>query len=291
MNATEIRDLRLDRVYANPDQPRKDFDEGKLEELAMSITEYGVLEPIVVCQRGDRFMIICGERRYRASLLAEKSDIPARIIEADDALVEELALLENVQREDLNVIEEAEAYMRLLARGWGLRKLADKLGYKKTGPIADRISLLNLAPEYQAMTARGDLTPGTAYEMSRLPVDKQHIVFEKIRKGELNDANKLYAYVAALVDIDRQAEIFALTPLTEYEKDSIETFEKLMKSAERLLGQLKSDNRMKHLEKASMHCAVTPERIQFVIKGLQGVRKVFLVGDGVKEAQKEKAAV
>ena len=179
VSATEIRDLRLDLVYANPDQPRKDFDEAKLKELAMSIREHGVLEPIVVCQRGDRFMIICGERRYRASLLADKTDIPVRIIEADDALV----------------------------------------------------------------------------------------------------------------DLDRQAEIFALTPLTEYEKDSVETFEKLMKSAERLLGRLKSDNRMKHLEKASMHSEITPERIQFVIKGLQEVRRVFLVGDGVKEAQKEKAAV
>src|ERR1035437_6769618 len=124
--ADNLATIPLHLIYPNPDQPRKDFDAEKLEELAMSIREYGVLEPIVVTKRDVRYMIIAGERRYRASLLAAISEIPARIIEADDTLVEELALLENVQREDLNIIEEAKAFKSLLDRGWTREELAAK---------------------------------------------------------------------------------------------------------------------------------------------------------------------
>ena len=92
-------------IYANPNQPRKAFDPEKLQELAGSIKEYGVLEPIVVTPRADRYMIIAGERRFRASTLASLSELPA-LIKADDNMVEELALLENVQRQDLTIIEE-----------------------------------------------------------------------------------------------------------------------------------------------------------------------------------------
>lgn len=102
---------------ANPNQPRKQFDQGALEELAESIKQYGILEPIVLKPRDGQFMIVAGERRFLAPKLAGLSEIPARIIEASDELVEELALLENVQRQDLNAIEEAKAYRALLDRG------------------------------------------------------------------------------------------------------------------------------------------------------------------------------
>lgn len=176
MKVTTIREIELKEIFPNPDQPRKDFDQDKLEELAMSIRQYGVLGPIVVTPRKTGFMIVAGERRFHASLLAGLKSIPASVIEADDALVEELALLENIQRQDLNVIEEGKAYRRLLDRGWSVEDLAKKLGYKKTGPIHDRLSLLNLKPEYQELTIRGTLAPLQAYEMSRLAPDKQDIV-------------------------------------------------------------------------------------------------------------------
>jgi len=109
--------IALDRIFPNPDQPRKEFSQRRLEELAQSIKESGLMEPIVVTRRGARYMIIAGERRFRACKLAGLTEVPVREIEADDQKVAELALLENLQREDLNLIEEAQAYQDLLNRG------------------------------------------------------------------------------------------------------------------------------------------------------------------------------
>jgi len=283
-----IKDIKLNLIYPNPDQPRKEFDQDKLEELAMSIKEYGVLEPIVVTPRGNRLMIIAGERRWRASLLAGLPKIPARVIEADDALVEELALLENIQRQDLNIIEEGKAYQRLLNRGWSVEDLAKKLGYKKTGPIYDRVSLLNLTDEYQEAVINGQLTPAQAYEVSRLPQIKQQIVVTKIRKGELNSYNKLYAFVTGMIAIENQQEIFALTPLTECESESIKTFNNLMASIERFCKRLHDEDRMRHLEKTALHTDITADRLDLVISHLQKIRRTMLVGEGLKKARKEK---
>lgn len=285
-----IDELPVGEIYPNPDQPRKDFDEEKLEELAMSIREYGVLEPIVVTPRGGKFMIIAGERRFRASLLAGLTSIPARAIEADDALVEELALLENIQRQDLNIIEEGKAYQRLLDRGWSVEDLAKKLGYKKTGPIYDRVSLLNLTPEYQEMTIRGSLTPSQAYEISRLPQDKQPVVFDKIRRGELNSYNKLYAFVTAMINLESQQNIFALAPLSETERESIATFNGLLNSIERFVRKVYQHDKAEHLQKAVFHSDLSPEKLDFIIHSLQKIRRTILTGEGVKKALREKAA-
>jgi len=286
----KITELKIQQVCPNPDQPRKDFDEEKLEELAMSIKQYGVIEPIVVTPRADRFMIVAGERRYRASLLAGMDTIPARAIKADDDLVEELALLENIQREDLNIIEEGRAYERLLKRGWTVEEIAKKLGYKKLGPIEDRLSLLNLKEEYQDMVVKGQLTPSQAYEMSRLPQGKQDLVFEKIRKGELNSYNKLYSFVTAMINIEAQGEIFALAPLLESERESINTFSGLMSSIERFIKRVQETDKLRHMEKAVFHSEITPERIDFIIQSLQKIRRIVLAGEGVRKAIKERAA-
>ena len=122
---SDLKNILLPSVFPNPGQPRKEFDQAKLEELAQSILTYGVQEPIKVTPRpfvgegqGVRagFMIVMGERRYRASVLAGVEKIPAIVEDFTDEQVEELALLENLQREDLNIIEEANAYQRLLSR-------------------------------------------------------------------------------------------------------------------------------------------------------------------------------
>lgn len=284
-----ISDIDITQIFANPDQPRKEFDQDKLEELAMSIKEYGVLEPIVVTPRANRLMIIAGERRYRASLLAGMTVIPARIIEANDHLVEELALLENIQRQDLNIIEEGQAYQRLLDRGWSVETLAKKLGYKKTGPIYDRLSLLNLTPEYQREVIQSNLTPLQAYEISRLSPDKQVMVYGKIKRGELNTYNKLYAFVTGIIALENQQEIFALTPLSEEEKVSISAFSCLLGVIEKFIGKVQGENRIRHLEKASLHGDISAQRLDLIITHLQKIRRTILVGEGVKDAQKEAA--
>lgn len=290
MKTLQDTELLLDAVFPNPDQPRKIFDPEKLEELAMSIKQYGVLEPIVVTPRKGRYMIIAGERRFRASLIAGLTKIPARIIKADDAMVEELSLLENIQRQDLNILEEGRAYQRLLDRGWTVEALAKKLGYKKTGPIYDRISLLNLKPEYQDMTITGNITPAQAYEISRLPQDKQDIVYTKIRKGELNTYNKLYAFVTGMINLDAQSEIFALTPLSETEKESIQGFTGLITAIEKFIHRVYEQDKLRHLEKAVFHSDIDAERIDYIIHSLQKIRRTILTGEGVKKALQEQAA-
>ena len=282
-NDPAIIEVPMSRVYPNPDQPRKEFDEAKLEELAGSIKEYGVLEPIVVTPRKDRYMIIAGERRFRASTLARLETIPARVIVADDALVEELALLENVQRQDLNAIEEGEAYQRLLKR-YTVDELAKKLGYKKTGPILDRVQLLSLASEYRDMVANGTLGPSEGYEIARVPESKQRIVFEKMQRGELNTYNKLFAFVQGMINLEKQSEIFALAPMTDAERESVETFSGLVSSVERFIRKVQDKERLRHLEKAVFHSDVSPERLDYIITSLQKIRRTILVGDGVKKA-------
>ena len=277
------RDIPMSEIFPNPDQPRKEFDPDKLAELAASITTYGVLEPIVVTPREGRYMIIAGERRYRAAALAGLKAVPARVIIADNSLVEELALLENIQRQDLNVIEEGKAYANLLKK-YTVEELAKKLGYKKTGPILDRTQLLDLAPEYQEMVVKGMLSTSEAYEMSRLPVDKQQGVFLKLQRGELNSYNKLFAYVQGVINLAAQEEIFALAPLSEKEQESIASLSNLMASIERFIGKVQEQDKAKHLEKAVFHSDISPERVDFIIGSLQKIRRTILVGDGVKKA-------
>ena len=292
MKTTNVKEIKkrepnaeipLSEIFANPDQPRKKFDPEKLEELAASIKNHGVIEPIVVTPREGRYMIIAGERRYRASLLAGCKTIPARVVNADNALVEELALIENIQRQDLNVIEEGKAYANLLKK-YTVEELAKKLGYKKTGPILDRTQLLDLATEYQDMVVNGTLSTSEAYEMSRLPVDKQQGVFLRLQRGELNSYNKLFAYVQGVINLAAQEEIFALAPLSEKEQESIANLSSLMTSIERFISKVQEQDKAKHLQKAVFHSDVSPERFDFIIGSLQNIRRTILVGDGVKKA-------
>ena len=135
-DASRLRDLPIESLIANPQQPRKDFDEQALEELAQSIRSSGILQPLVVRPRGAQFEILVGERRWRAAQRAGLAQVPAIVREASDAEALELALVENLLREDLNPVEAAQAYQRLLAEfGWTQEELAKRIGKAKT-PVA-----------------------------------------------------------------------------------------------------------------------------------------------------------
>lgn len=166
--SNKIIELPIKEIFPNPDQPRKEFDRHKLAELAMSIKEYGIFQPITVTPRNDRYMIIAGERRFRACQLAGLEKVSAMIKVANGELVEELALLENIQRQDLNIIEEAMAFRALLERGMSKEDLARKMGFKQMWRIDERTSLLNLTEEIQKMVVKGRITNSQAFEMSRV---------------------------------------------------------------------------------------------------------------------------
>ncbi len=162
-DASAADTLPISRVEPRGGQPRTLFDETALEELAESIRQHGVLQPITV-RRLDSgyYQIVAGERRWRAARLAGLTDIPARIIEADDRKTQELALVENLQREDLNPLEEARGY-RALMEDFGLTQETVSQSVGKSRPaIANSLRLLSLAPEVSSLLEKGDLSSGHA---------------------------------------------------------------------------------------------------------------------------------
>lgn len=156
----QVEEIQLDLIVANPYQPRKTFDEESLQELADSIKEHGILQPIAVRKKGRKFEIVAGERRYRACLLAELEVIPVIIKELSDAQMMELAILENLQREDLTVIEEAEAYQSLMENlQLTQEELSKRLG-KSRPHIANHVRLLALPEDVRKLMNEGTLSMG-----------------------------------------------------------------------------------------------------------------------------------
>jgi ParB family chromosome partitioning protein len=154
--------LAIEAVERNPDQPRKRFDEAKLEELAASIREHGVVEPILVRREGAKYRIVAGERRWRAAQRAGLREVPAILREASDREAFELALVENLQRADLNAIEEAEAFQVLSAdHGLTQEQIAGRVG-KERSTVANALRLLKLPQEVRDSVREGQLDMGHA---------------------------------------------------------------------------------------------------------------------------------
>jgi ParB family transcriptional regulator, chromosome partitioning protein len=160
---TVVVDLSVEAIEPNPNQPRKDFDDAALEELSASLKRSGVLQPVIVRRRGaNHYQLVVGERRWRAAKLAGLTTVPAIVREVADPETLELALVENILREDLNSMEEAEAYQRLLAEfGWTQEQLAERVG-KDRSSVANSLRLLKLPAEIQADLRLGRLTMGHA---------------------------------------------------------------------------------------------------------------------------------
>lgn len=155
-----VYQLKVSEIEPNKDQPRRIFDEDSLNELAESIKKYGVIQPIIVSKKDDYYQIVAGERRWRASKKAGLTEIPAIVREYDEQRNNEIALIENIQREDLNPIEKATAIRELLDKyNLTQQKLADKLGISRSG-LANTVRLLNLQPEVIELVKEGKLTEG-----------------------------------------------------------------------------------------------------------------------------------
>src|SRR5467141_2834622 len=162
-------DVPIDQIEVNPNQPRKVFDFTALDELAASIKASGVIQPIIVRRYGGGYQLIAGERRWRAARQAGLERIPAIVRDATDAQSIEIALVENLLREDLNPIEAAQAYQKLLAEfGWTQEELAQRIGKDRTS-IANSLRMLRLPEAIQADLRAGRLTMGHARALLALP--------------------------------------------------------------------------------------------------------------------------
>ncbi len=173
----EIVEIPLSELRANPYQPRKHFDEEALEELASSIKEYGVFQPIIVKKSIKGYEIIAGERRFRASKKAGLEKIPAIIRNFTDEQMMEIALLENLQRENLNAIEEAEAYKSMIEKlGLTQEELAKRVG-KSRAHVTNTLGLLRLPNEIKILVAKGSISMSHARVISKLESEEEMISF------------------------------------------------------------------------------------------------------------------
>jgi ParB family transcriptional regulator, chromosome partitioning protein len=170
-----LLEIGVDQIDVNPDQPRKAFDSNALDELATSIKWSGVIQPIVVRRHGARFQLIAGERRWRAARQAGVARIPAVVRDVTDAESLEIALIENLMREDLNPMEEAEAYQKLIAQfGCTQEELAQRVG-KDRSSIANALRLLRLPEPIQADLRGGRLTMGHARALLTLATEAEQL--------------------------------------------------------------------------------------------------------------------
>lgn len=206
-----IQSLKIIDVEPNRDQPRRTFDEESIEELAGSIKEYGVIQPIIVTKQEDYYQIVAGERRWRASKKAGLSEIPAIVREYDKQKNSEIALIENIQREDLNPIEKAMAIRELLdTYDLTQQKLADKLGISRSG-LANTVRILNLSPEVIELVKEGKLTEGHCKALLAVddPEKQYQAAIHMIESGDsVREAEKQVRIKKKKVSNDRYQPIY-----------------------------------------------------------------------------------
>ncbi|MCI8577859.1 MAG: ParB/RepB/Spo0J family partition protein [Lachnospiraceae bacterium] len=207
--------VRLSKIEPNRDQPRKNFDEEQMNELADSIRQFGVLQPLLVQRKGDMFEIIAGERRWRAAKLAGLKEVPVVIREYTEQQIVEIALIENIQRENLNPIEEAIAYQRLM-KEFHLKQeeIAERVS-KNRSTITNSMRLLNLAQEVQQMLIDNQISSGHARAL--LSLEDQDIQIEL--------ANRIIREQLSVRDVEKAVKQAKKTPKKKEKKQEDEAMD------------------------------------------------------------------
>ncbi|MFL6765561.1 MAG: ParB/RepB/Spo0J family partition protein [Sphingomicrobium sp.] len=182
MSRGGVHEIEVARIGPNPNQPRIQFDEEALDELADSIRERGVLQPILLRPNGEDYLIIAGERRWRAAQRARLHSIPAIVREIDESTTAELALIENIQRLDLNPLEEAEGYRQLIQRHGHTQDDVGRIVHKSRSHVANLLRLLELPEFVRQSLLQGDISMGHARAVATAP-DPEQLTREIIAKG------------------------------------------------------------------------------------------------------------
>jgi ParB family chromosome partitioning protein len=247
---SELRTLKIADVVPNPHQPRRTFDQVALEDMAESIKEHGVMLPIVVTKVGDKFELVAGERRWRASQIAGKTDIPALVRSYDDQKKLELALIENLQREDLNPLEIATAYLKLQQQfNLKLDQIAKRAGKRGISTVSNTLRLLSLPKEAKDALIANKITEGHARQLLAVKEPEvQQELLELIIKNEWS-VRKAEQFVIGYKEgeKDRQtavAKVKTETPATKNLSQRLNTHVtvKHMAHGGRLLIEFKNDD-------------------------------------------------
>ncbi len=197
---SELRQIKITEIVADPDQPRRVFDEAALEDLADSIREHGILQPIVVTPKGKGYQIVAGERRYRASIMANITKIPALVRTLSGQHKLELSLIENIQRQDLNIIETATAYLKLRDQfNLTLEQIGKRVGKKSISAVSNTIRLLKLPKVAIVALSEGKVTEGQVRPLIGLDDAMVEIILSKIINDGWTSRQTEY-YIAQLKD-------------------------------------------------------------------------------------------
>ncbi len=249
-----VREIAVDDIGPNPFQPRTRFNDEAIEELAASIKASGVLQPVLVRRQGDTFVLVAGERRLRAARVAGLGKIPAIVREVSDRDMMEMALIENIQREDLNPIDEAHAYHGLIEKiGLTHEQISERVG-KQRSSISNALRLLSLPPEVREMVSRGTLSAGHARALLALE-----------QSGEILGAAR---YVSAKGFSVRRTEAFVKRRLRrQHSRPRVSKLDGLREWEEKLQ------------QRFSTHVAITPGRkggkIEFEFYGQEDLERLL----------------
>lgn len=195
---SELRQIKLGQIITDPDQPRKKFDEADLEDLAASIKEHGVIQPIIVTPHKGGYQIVAGERRFRASALIGLDKIPALVRTLTDQHKLEISLIENLQRKDLNVMETATAYLKLRDQfNMTLEQIGSRVGNKSISAVSNKLRLLKLSNYMKQLLIDGSLTEGQARPLIGLDDDITQKIVPQIISEDWN-ARKIEQFVVNL---------------------------------------------------------------------------------------------
>jgi ParB family transcriptional regulator, chromosome partitioning protein len=249
--------LPIASVIPNPDQPRKRFEPQALAELAASIKMNGLIQPITARALPDgRHMIVAGERRWRAHLLAGLDTIEANLIDITDSERDILAIVENLQRADITPLEEGRAFQRVLDTGVTAEALADRLGLKQPWRVTERTALLRLNPAYLDLLEKGHLSPSQGTELARLNAQDQNMLFGLITAGRCDTYAKLRAAADALIAAASQGGFWEeQKKATDEEAKALTAFEAKIEQIVRLVTSGFKDNEVVALKKINPHRA------------------------------------
>ena len=227
---SRMEELDIENIMPNPKQPRTEFDDDALEELADSISTLGLIQPITVRREPNgKYIIISGERRWRASKLAGRKTIPAYIREANDKELHEMALVENIQRQDLNAMEIAISLQRLIDEcGVTQETVAQRVG-KKRSTVANYLRLMQMCPEVQAALKAGQITMGHAKAIAGAPEELQPSLVKKIIKKELS--------VRATEQLVKKLSATKPTTTEEAEEEFPEIYTRAVEQLARIVGE------------------------------------------------------
>lgn len=215
LDKNQISKIKIEKIRKNPFQPRKNFDENALNELAQSIKEYGLIQPIIVLKKGEEFILVAGERRLRASEILGFDEILAFVSDADEKKLRELALIENIQREELNPIELAQSYKDLIQEHKITQENLANLLHKSRTQITNTMRLLNLSEKTQKLIIEGKISQGHAKNLVGLEKNDEEMLVNSILGQRLNvrDTEKIASKIkkksekSAILDREFQNEI------------------------------------------------------------------------------------